>query len=82
MLDGMDIALCKYNHANRQLQYSGANRPLWIIRKDGEEVEMIKPTRQSIGGFTTEQQKNSGRQRFNYIPEIRFIYFPMDMPMP
>ncbi len=36
--DGMDIALCLYNPASMVLEYSGANNPLWIIRRrmDGE----------------------------------------------
>ncbi|MBX7052131.1 MAG: SpoIIE family protein phosphatase [Flavobacteriales bacterium] len=55
-LDGMDIALCAINHHNKTLQYSGAKRPLWIIRKDSQEVEMIKATRQSIGGLTAGDQ--------------------------
>lgn len=40
--DGMDIALCSINYLNQKepnspkvrLQYSGANNPLWIVRKD------------------------------------------------
>jgi serine phosphatase RsbU (regulator of sigma subunit) len=40
--DGMDIALCSINYIEQKdptspkvrLQYSGANNPLWIIRKD------------------------------------------------
>ena len=31
--DGMDIALCAYNSANQTLDFSGANNPLYIIRK-------------------------------------------------
>ncbi|MFT7611871.1 MAG: serine phosphatase RsbU (regulator of sigma subunit)/Tfp pilus assembly protein PilF [Parvicellaceae bacterium] len=45
--DGMDIALCSLN--GNELKYSGANNPLWIIRKDGEEIEEIKATKQAIG---------------------------------
>jgi len=31
MNEGMDIALCTINNKNKTLQYSGANRPLWLI---------------------------------------------------
>lgn len=55
-LDGMDIALCAVDRINRTIKYSGANRPLWIIRKDSHEVEVIKSTRQSIGGLTAGTQ--------------------------
>lgn len=32
--DGLDIAFCIYNHDDNVLQYAGANRPLYIIRKN------------------------------------------------
>jgi len=32
VLDGMDLALCKLNLKTMQLEYAGANNPLWIIR--------------------------------------------------
>ncbi len=47
--DGMDIALCTLDLENRQLQFAGANRPLWIFR-NGEFIE-IKPDKLAIGGF-------------------------------
>lgn len=50
--DGMDIALCSVNTSNRILQFSGANRPLWIIRYGQREVEEIKGTKMAIGGLT------------------------------
>ncbi|MEA3461143.1 MAG: tetratricopeptide repeat protein [Bacteroidota bacterium] len=31
--DGMDLAICVYNRNNRELHFSGANNPLYIIRK-------------------------------------------------
>ncbi|MBU0765254.1 MAG: tetratricopeptide repeat protein [Bacteroidetes bacterium] len=33
--DGMDIAICSINMEKRELQYSGANNPLYIIRGAG-----------------------------------------------
>ncbi|MCB0408756.1 MAG: tetratricopeptide repeat protein [Flavobacteriales bacterium] len=35
------------------LEYAGANNPLWIIRKNAEEIEEIKADKQPIGKFTT-----------------------------
>lgn len=49
--DGMEIALVKYNHQTKQLQYAGANRALWIIKNNGELME-VKPTKASIASFT------------------------------
>lgn len=31
--DGMDLALCRVNLKTGELMYSGANNPLWLIRK-------------------------------------------------
>ncbi len=52
--DGMDIALCAIEDKN--ISYAGANRPLWIIRKNAQEVEEIKPTKKAIGGYTEDEQ--------------------------
>ncbi len=45
--DGMDIALVCYDPAKKELQYSGAYNPLWLIRK-GELIE-TKANRFAIG---------------------------------
>lgn len=45
--DGMDLGLCGLDIAKKELQYAGANNPLWVLRKkglgklvvDGEEIE-------------------------------------------
>ena len=56
--DGMDIAICSLSTvssssgAYRELQYAGANNPLWIIRKNASEVEEIKPNKQPIGKYS------------------------------
>jgi serine phosphatase RsbU (regulator of sigma subunit) len=49
--DGMDIALGYINKKTRTLNFAGAYRPLWIVRKDMEEIEIIKGTKKSIGGI-------------------------------
>ena len=48
--DGMDIALCKIE--NNKLVYSGANRPLWIVRNNSKVMEEYTATKTAIGGFT------------------------------
>lgn len=50
--DGMDMAFCCWDKKTNKLLFSGANRPLYIIRSGGS-VEEIKPTKISIGGFTS-----------------------------
>jgi serine phosphatase RsbU (regulator of sigma subunit) len=56
--DGMDIALCCIQKENggMQLSFSGANRPLWVVRKGTNVLEEFKPTKKAIGGFTEEEQ--------------------------
>lgn len=45
--DGMDIALCALQE--NTLYYSGANNPLWIIRKGSEIIDEVKSTKQPVG---------------------------------
>lgn len=69
--DGMDLALVslkleknltfqgsnlKLDKGRFYLEYAGANRPLWIIRKGTKVIEEIKATKTAIGGFTPDDQ--------------------------
>jgi len=59
--DGMDIALCRWIKSESILQYSGANRPLLIIR-DGE-VQQFNSDRLPIGwSFNNERQPFSAKK--------------------
>jgi len=51
--DGMEMALVRVNTQNQKIWYTGANRPLWIIRKDSNELEEIKPTKASVASNTS-----------------------------
>ncbi|MCB0401067.1 MAG: SpoIIE family protein phosphatase, partial [Flavobacteriales bacterium] len=48
VMDGMDIALIAINMKNGECHYSGANRPLYLIRDN--EVTVYNSNRCSIGG--------------------------------
>lgn len=48
--DGMDIAILKFDSTNSVVEYSGANRPLFLIR-DKEIIE-YKANKTAIAGFT------------------------------
>jgi serine phosphatase RsbU (regulator of sigma subunit) len=52
--DGMDIALCRFNADFSEVLYSGANRPLWILR-NGELLE-YKAGKKSIGGARSDNE--------------------------
>jgi serine phosphatase RsbU (regulator of sigma subunit) len=45
--DGMDTSLAKLNASTLQLEWAGANNPLWIVR--GHEIIEIKANKQPIG---------------------------------
>lgn len=49
--DGMDIILCRWCSENRILQYSGANRPLWILRSSTGLIDEYKTDRFPVGKF-------------------------------
>jgi serine phosphatase RsbU (regulator of sigma subunit) len=74
--DGMDVGICCYNLKTKQLQYSGAHRPLYLVR-EGEEVIQYKGGRYPIGG-----NQHGGKNTFpNYDVDIESgdkIYFFSD----
>ncbi len=47
--DGMDICLIRINKQTREIQYSGANRSLYIIQNN--ILKELKPNKQPIGNF-------------------------------
>ncbi len=47
--DGMDISLCRINKSTKEIQWSGANNPLWFY-KNGNLHE-IKADKQPIGKY-------------------------------
>ena len=47
--DGMDIALCRYEIATGKLHFSGARRPLWILKKKTGKLERVQGAIMSIG---------------------------------
>ncbi len=53
--DGMDISLCALQLNTLQLQWSGANNPLWILRNESNEIDEIKPDKQPIGKYENQR---------------------------
>ncbi|MCE3297269.1 MAG: 7TM-containing protein involved in signal transduction [Crocinitomicaceae bacterium] len=72
--DGMEVALCSVNREQQLLQFSGANRPLWIIRHNAGILEEVEPTKHGIGGFTDEEQTFE-RREIPYKPGDCFYIF-------
>ncbi len=47
--DGMDISLVVLNKKTQKLEWSGANNPLWVVRKNLGKLEETKGDKQPIG---------------------------------
>ena len=45
----MDISLCCLNVKTKTITWAGAMNPLWVVKKDVNEIQEIKPDRQAIG---------------------------------
>lgn len=45
--DGMDVALCAYDPRTQQLEYAGANNPLYLLRNG--ELSSVTATKQPVG---------------------------------
>ena len=58
--DGADISLCRVNLDNGQLDYSGAHRPLILLKNN--EIHEIKGDKRPIGGI--HHTKNIKKPRF------------------
>ncbi|MCE3278283.1 MAG: Response regulator containing a CheY-like receiver domain and a domain protein [Bacteroidetes bacterium] len=54
--DGMDVCICHFDKGLKTVTYAGANRPLWLIRKNVREITEIKATKTAIGGLTSDDQ--------------------------
>ncbi len=56
--DGMDITLCAFDENSNTIKYAGANRPLWLYRKNNNyELDIIKATKYPIGGIELEDNR-------------------------
>jgi serine phosphatase RsbU (regulator of sigma subunit)/ligand-binding sensor domain-containing protein len=60
--DGMEIALVRIDFAAKKIWYAGANRLLWILKKDAQDIEETKPTKASIASFTKPNFKYDGHE--------------------
>jgi PAS domain S-box-containing protein len=73
--DGMDIALCKINLAEGEVEYAGAHRPLYIM-KNGV-MEEIKGNKFPIGGGIFKNQTNFTNTKVK-LSKGDSIYFSSD----
>lgn len=57
--DGMDISLGCLNVKTKELLWSGANNPLWIVPAGSDEIIEWKADKQPIGAYTDEKPFNT-----------------------
>jgi PAS domain S-box-containing protein len=78
--DGMDIAFCKINPIDKELQFAGAHRPLYLLR-DGELLE-YKGDRKAIGGIPhrKKEEENFTNYAIRYKRGDKFFFFSDGLP--
>ena len=78
--DGMDIGLCVIDQQKRVLEYSGAHRPLYVLR--GEELIEYKGDRKAIGGIPHRKkpEKDFTNHVISYESKDKFFFFSDGMP--
>lgn len=54
--DGMDLALLVVDTSNGKAQFTGANRPLYIIKRDEEEITEYRGDRKPIGIYDKDHE--------------------------
>ena len=69
--DGMDIALCRYDKKQNELQFSGAHRPLYLVQNN--ELSEIKGNRFSIGGGKAKNQTSFTTHKIEISPEDKIF---------
>lgn len=52
--DGMDIALCAFDPQTKELQFAGANNPMYLVRNG--ELKQYSGDKQPIGAYIRDQQ--------------------------
>ena len=78
--DGMDIALCKINLKNNLLEYSGAHRPLYLLRNN--ELSEYKGNRKAIGGipYGKKPEKDFENHSINLENGDKVFFFSDGLP--
>ena len=70
--DGMEIALCVVDYGNKKLQYSGAFRPLYLIRN--KELNEFKGDNMPIGVYDDEENPFSNKELHFKEDDIIYLF--------
>ena len=63
--DGMDISLCCLNTKTKELQWAGANNPIWYVSSDQTTMHEIKGDKQPIGKYANEKPFSTHKIQLN-----------------
>ncbi|HHZ64483.1 MAG TPA: hypothetical protein EYN51_03130 [Flavobacteriales bacterium] len=74
-MDGLDIAICCFDKKNSTLEFSGAQSPLYLIRKN--RIYKYKADRRSIG-LITEKKKPLFTSQLIQIEKSDLVYLSSD----
>jgi len=69
--DGMDIALCSIDYKNKQLEYAGAQNPMYMVSDN--ELTVVRADRQTIGGggMISKKENPLKREYTNHVIPIK-----------
>jgi serine phosphatase RsbU (regulator of sigma subunit) len=73
--DGMDLAIVCIGLKTGKLQYAGANRPLWMLRKGDADMLEIKANKQAVGGSVNTGFRPFTNHEMDIAPGDRLYLF-------
>ena len=76
--DGMDVALCRISLEEGEVQYSGAHRPLYLLRNN--EIEQYKGSPFPIGGMQYRGRNKYKNKSFNFEKGDKIYFFSDGLP--
>ncbi len=76
--DGMDVAFCRFNLKKKELQFSGAHRPLYYLHEN--VVTEIKADKYPIGGMQYKTRKEFVTHTINYSENDSIFFFTDGLP--
>ncbi len=74
--DGMDIALCKIDFNKNKMSFSGAHRPLYYLKRNGEFIQ-YKGTLKAVGGIPRRNRIEPSFSNYDieFAPGDKFFIF-------
>lgn len=71
--DGMDIAICTFDTDFKNLEFAGANRPLWLIRNGN--LHATTPNKFPIGGMQVLHDEKFTNHHIELLPDDTIYIF-------